>query len=268
MRALESVSRSPLQRFFYWLLVWKPVQRRRTQLSRQVDAAFDSTIGYGPFKGQRLTPGNWWGVKERACMILGLYEQEILHSLMAVPIGYSTFIDLGAGDGYYAVGALVSGRFRNAYCFEMSAEGRRVIADNARLNRVADRLTIHGAAGADFYRAIPDVHLKDSVLFIDIEGGEFDICGPEMFEAFRNSVIFIELHSFFYADGQARYERLVRDAEKWFAVTAMTTGARDLSQFPELDRYDDTDRWLICSEGRKQRMQWLRLDPKAAGAAS
>jgi len=262
MRALSSVSSSPVRRFLHHWFVWTPIQNRRTRLSREVDAAFGSTVAYGPFKGQKLTPGNWWGVKERASMILGLYEQEVLHSLTNVPRHYTAFIDLGAGDGYYAVGALASKQFQYAYCFEESKEGRRVIRDNAVLNDVAGQLTVHGRAGADFYKQIPEAHLKNSVLMIDIEGGEFDICNPKMFEAFRGSVIFIEEHSFFYPDGRARCEKLMHDAEEWFTITEMTTGARDLSQFPELDGYEDTDRWLICSEGRKKRMTWIRFDPK------
>ena len=41
----------------------------------------------------------------------------------------------------------------------------------------------------------------------------------------------------------------------------LTTGARDLSVFPELRRMRDTDRWLIVSEGRGQLMTWLKLGP-------
>lgn len=264
MSSLSSVSSSPVQRLLHHLFIWTPIQKRRTRLSREVDAAFNSTIAYGPFKGQKLTPRNWWGVKERASMILGLYEQEVLRSLMKVPRHYTTLIDLGAGDGYYAIGALVSRLFQHAYCFEMSKLGRRVIHDNAVLNGVSDRLTVHGRAEPDFYKKIPEAHLANSVLMIDIEGGEFDICDRNLFETFRRSVIFIEEHSFFYPDGRARCERLLRDAEEWFTITEMTTGARDLSQFPELDGYEDTDRWLICSEGRKKRMTWIRLDPKPA----
>ena len=35
----------------------------------------------------------------------------------------------------------------------------------------------------------------------------------------------------------------------------------DLSEFEELKEWSDTDRWLVCSEGRPKLMTWWRLDP-------
>lgn len=244
------------------LFIWIPIQQRRKRLSRQINNLFDSTIAYGPFKGQKLTRRNWWGVKDRASMIFGLYEHEVLNSLMSVPSQYKTFIDLGAADGYYGIGALVSGKFERTYCFEISPEGRRVIAENAVLNKVADQMTVHGIADSDFSKLIPLNQIDKSVLLIDIEGAEFSLCTREMFCAFQNSIIFIEVHSLFYDDGADRQAQLKATAEEFFVVSELTTGNRDPSQFPELDDYEDTDRWLICSEGRQKRMTWFRLDPK------
>jgi len=41
-------------------------------------------------------------------------------------------------------------------------------------------------------------------------------------------------------------------------------GSRDLSTYPELQQWNDLDRWLICSEGRAQLMSWVRFDPLAS----
>lgn len=263
MNTLNSKSSSRLKWLLNRLFIWIPIQERRKHLSRQVDKYFNSTVAYGPFKGQKLTPKNWWDVKDRASMLLGIYEQEILHSLAGLPRNYTTFIDLGAADGYYAIGSLVSGQFNKAYCFEMSKKGRDVIQENANLNNVANKISIYGKADSDFYKNIPAEDLSSSVILFDIEGAEFDICTAELFEKLKKSVIFMEIHSIFFADGQQRYENLKKNAQAWFNLTELTTGPRDPSQFPELDGYEDTDRWLICSEGREKRMTWLRLDPKS-----
>lgn len=237
------------------------VERRRIQLARQLDLALASTVRYGPFRGLRQGPDTAWSVADRAPILLGLYEQEVLQSL-AEAGGRTAFVNLGAGDGYYAVGALVSGLFRRAYCYEMGEKGRRIIADTARLNGVEARVEIRGKAEPGFYRDLPADVIDDCVLFVDIEGAEFELLDPAAFRAFGKAVIFLELHDWFFQDGPQRLDRLRRDAAATHAITEMTMTARDLSVFPELREYSDSDRWLLCSEGRGRQMSWMRFDPR------
>jgi hypothetical protein len=60
-------------------------------------------------------------------MLLGLYEQEVLTSLFNVPKSHKIFVDLGAADGYYGIGVLVSKHFDQSYCFEISKKVRRLL---------------------------------------------------------------------------------------------------------------------------------------------
>jgi hypothetical protein len=239
------------------------ILKRRRQLSSRIEAMFGATIAYGPFKGLRLPANNWWGV-DRAAMYFGLYEQEILASLANLPDTYRTLVDLGAAEGYYGIGAVASRLFDRSYCFEQSVEARGIILESAKLNGVSDRISIHGTADRDFYEIIPAAERSKSVLLVDIEGGEFDLLTEDVFRAFERSIIFIELHDYAFRDGRDRLATLKASAGRFFNITELTTTARDLSKFPELRSFSDTDRWLICSEGRGRLMQWLRLDPKLA----
>lgn len=247
------------------LFLWIPIQEQRKRLSREVNIHFDSTIAYGPFTGLRLTKKTWWGAKDRAAMILGMYEQEVLEAIFSAPECYNHFIDLGAADGYYATGALFSGRFQSALCYEMSVRGRKVIRSNAELNGTCAALEIRGMAKDGFSHDVPLEVRARSLLLIDIEGGEFDLCSVDFFTAFAESIIIIEIHDFFVRDGKERFRQLLDLASKNFAITFLTTAQRDFSAFRELDFYEDTDRWLMCSEGRKQRMQWIKLEPLSVG---
>jgi len=239
----------------------RQIYNRREQLKDEMIKLFDSTVAYGPFKGLKFSSDAWWG-RERASMILGLYEQEVLESLTNIPKKYKTFIDLGAADGYYGIGVLVNNLFENSFCFESTERGQNVIRENAKLNGVADKLLIYGIAEKDFYKVIPDVQLRNSVLFVDIEGGEFDLLDQDTFKIFKDSIIFIELHDWFFEDANNKLQKLRQDAIEFFDITELTTASRDLSKFPELKDFSDTDRWLICSEGRHKLMAWYRLDPK------
>jgi hypothetical protein len=235
---------------------------RRVELSDQLSRLLDGTVAYGPFKGLKLIDAAWWGGRaDRASMLLGLYELEVLQSICTMAPERRTFVNIGAADGYYGLGVLVNQAFDRSFCFELSAMGREAIARNAALNGLADKVVICAEATKDFYNAVPAQQLRSAVVLVDIEGGEFGILNAEVFRALRHCVIFIEMHDWHFEDGEIRRRKLVNDASLFFSITELTTTGRDLSKFPELRGYSDTDRWLMCSEGRPRLMTWLRLDP-------
>lgn len=240
-----------------------PIKRRRVELSKQLYSRFGGLVAYGPFKGLKLASQVYWGSAVHSHQLLGIYEQELLYSFLDVPKTHRTFIEIGSQDGYYAVGALLADLFDHAHCFEILKEGQQLIAENAIQNCVRDRVSIYGKAD----RSLPEVlktqgvHLDKSVFLCDIEGGEFEMFDASMFERLRGSIIFIELHPFAVTRGDERVHELKIAASTQFNITELTTSARDLSVFTELDSLSDTDRWLLCSEGRPVRMTWLRLDP-------
>lgn len=255
--------------FFIWL-VFKidenlatqyALNKRRLFLSDKLSQKFGGFIKYGPLKGVRLSSCSWWGSADRASMLFGLYEKEILDSISLTPNRYKVFIDLGAADGYYGVGLVASGIFEKSYCYEISSGGQIAIAENARLNGVSDRVEVRGGAGKGFYNGIDVDEIERSVLFVDIEGGEFDLFDEEMLRVFSKSIIYVEIHEWFFDDGFAKLSKLEALVRDYFSIKKITTASRDLSNYDELAEMCDNDRWLICSEGRGRLMNWWRLDP-------
>lgn len=242
-----------------------PIQSRRVELSRRLYARFSGQVAYGPFRGLKLAPDAHWGSSVHSHQLLGIYEQELLNAIFDLPETHRTFVDIGSQDGYYAVGAVRAGLFDIAHCFEILQEGRELIAENARRNGLKDKVHIYGAADATLAEtlAAAGVDVARSVVLCDIEGGEFDVFDRAMFETLKGAIIFIELHPFAVDGGRGKIATLKEAAAANFNITELTTGARDLSAYPELDSYSDTDRWLLCSEGRPERMSWLRLDAQA-----
>jgi hypothetical protein len=239
-----------------------PSEKRRKFLSNKLLEEFNGVIRYGLFTGLKFSSDNSWGVGERASMLLGLYEKEILTSLQNIPCKYKTFIDLGAADGYYGIGALVNGMFEKSYCYEMNVAGQKIIKKNAELNNVASKVVIRGFADKYFYKDLKNDEIDQSVLLVDIEGAEFNLFDKNLFKKFSKSIIYIELHPWIFKnDGQEELHKLEKDAREYFTIEKITTTSRDLSKFEELKKWSDTDRWLICSEGRHKLMTWWRLDP-------
>lgn len=240
-----------------------PIQARRVELARSLYAQFAGEVAYGPFKGTKLASVTHWGSSVNSHQLLGLYEQELLHALFDVPRTHRTFVEIGSQDGYYAAGALRAGLFDRAHCFETRIEGQKLIADNCKKNGVGDRVEIYGEADRNFTSQVrwSAPALDKSVILCDTEGAEFQIFDSRLFEIVKGAVIFIELHPFAVKNGAEAVKELKEAAAPHFVISELTTAARDLSVFPELDGFSDTDRWLLCSEGRPVRMTWLRLDP-------
>jgi len=237
-------------------------EKRKKFLSNKLLEEFNGVIRYGPFKGLKFSPESSWGVGDRASMLLGLYEKEILTSLQNIPDKYKTFIDLGAADGYYGIGSLVNGMFEKSYCYEINVVSQKIIKKNAELNNVASKVLIRGLADKHFYKDFKNDEIDQSVLLVDIEGGEFDLFDKNLFKKFSKSIIYIELHPWIFKnDGHEELQKLENDAREYFTIEKITTTSRDLSEFKELKQWCDTDRWLICSEGRLKLMTWWRLDP-------
>jgi hypothetical protein len=241
------------------------VHQHRIKLSNLVWDFHQQTVAYGPFQGMKLAKDTHWGVADKGAMTLGLYEKEVLDQLLSLSNQFKTFIDLGAADGYYGIGVLVGDLFQKSYCFEITEEGQQVIQKNAVLNNVQDRVVIKGVADKNFHLQIDPEDLKSALLFVDIEGAEFDLFDAEIFTTFNKAVIFIELHDWFFPDATQKIEQLKAQSNLTHHWTELCMGARDLSKFKELHSLNDTDRWLLCSEGRGRQMSWVRLDPKFSG---
>lgn len=236
------------------------IKRRKKKLSAYFESVFSGEVRYGPFRGLRLPPNSWWGASDRAAMLFGFYEKEVLDIIAARAPERSVLLDLGAADGYYAVGATRCGLFEKAICFEIAEAGRDAIQRNSVLNDVEARVEVLGAAGDRFYEAVPASDLAKSFILVDVEGAEFSIFTRETLAALAQCELLIELHDF--SPSQERASSLREAASEFFNSKLVKTGARDLSPYPELHALRDADRWLVCSENRPSLMSWLHLQPK------
>jgi hypothetical protein len=246
---------------FLGLNIQAPIERRRAEVSNRLTRLHGNSILYGPLKGIALSNCSWWGATDRAAMIFGLYEIEVMQMLLNKPNSYNTFVDLGAADGYYAVGLLKAKYFTNAYAFEINAKGRDVVSQNAELNCVSQKLQVYGEATQTFYEILSKEERESAVILVDIEGAEFDLLSESVFKQLNKAIFIVELHDFFFADGCKKTQDLINRSSNTHRYTEVYMGSRNPSECKELNTLSDSDRWLICSEGRAQLMRWLRFDP-------
>ena len=222
---------------------------------------FSSTVQYGPLKGYSIPNSSHWGRLARPAMLLGLYEIEVIKKLCEYAKEREIFIDIGAADGFFAVGAVSSNIFKKSIAFEINENGRKVIAESARKNQVESFVQIHATFNLntvddDFKKILPN-----SVILIDIEGAEFTLLTEEMIDRLNGAVLVIELHDFFFSDGNLLKKKLIDQLSEKFDVQIIHGGARCVPRSEFLDALSDNERWLICSEGRQRRMEWLLAEP-------
>jgi precorrin-6B methylase 2 len=235
---------------------------RKMQLSNQIGMLLGSTVKYGPFTGLCLENQHSWLSFNRGNMLLGLYEKEVVSNIVTSSQQKDYFIDIGAADGYFALGVLVGKLFEHSYCFESTSKGQQLITKNAVKNNLINQISVFGKAEIDFLSNIPQSHIKNSVVLIDIEGGDFNLLTEDTLEKLSGAHVIIELHHMFLQNGLEILSNLRERVEKWFKIEILETASRDLSKISEISKWSDTDRWIMCSEGRPMAPIWWKLTPK------
>jgi hypothetical protein len=156
----------------------------------------DRRVLYGPFAGMRCTASR--GICSSILpKLLGSYEAE-LHSLLRrfAKRRYTAVVDIGCAEGYYAVGLARMLPNIQVYAYDTDPDARRLCAEMASANGVADRVHVRGFCTAEALRAIP---LGDHALIVsDCEGYELSLFTPETVAALADHDLLIEVHDFMH----------------------------------------------------------------------
>lgn len=234
----------------------------RLYSSSLLKKTFGNSVAYGVFKGMKLGDDSWWGLFDQSPMILGTYEKHVQEHLKTESTQRRIFIDIGAADGFFGIGAVVSDLYEKAYCFEISPKGQEVILENARSNSVSERIEVHGEANRETLLSILSLYKPSEVLILcDIEGAEYDFLDEQLLKDLKGVSVIIELHEFIEA-GREKAEALITRASEVHQVEELKEIPIDLNKFEVLDSLGSNSRLLAISEGRPEVMRWITLSPK------
>ncbi len=209
---------------------------------------FGARVRRGPFAGMTYEPEGMLSLQK----LLGIYEHE-LHDWIETILARRprTFVDVGAADGYYAVGVARHGITVEA--FESGRSARRRIAELAQANGV--RVNLHTTATAARVRALP---LDEAFVLSDCEGAEDDIFDQATVAAMRTATVVIEVHETMRPGTESRLR------ERFAATHRCERRApvqRDLRDYPELEQLEARDRVHADSELRIGETPWLLMTP-------
>ncbi len=252
---------------------WRAVERvhRRTGIRdfcSQVVASYGTTVQYGPFKGMKFTHEGLMTACNTSAL-LGTYEREIHPWLLALRPGeYERALDIGAAEGYYAVGiALRTGTRVDAY--DTAPVARRLCKAMAKLNGVSGLVQTHAFCSPEDLRHLGG---QRCLILSDCEGFEVKLFPDDVVQALTNCDLIIELHDGTSPPGTTR-ELLRSRFAATHRIEVVRFGSRNPNDFPELAYLEefgvDVQR-AVREEGRGDQ-EWLiatstHLDQQAAVA--
>jgi hypothetical protein len=216
----------------------------------------------GPFAGMRYIDAS-----VGSCFIpklLGTYERELACKIEWICRRQpKLFIDIGAAEGYYAIGLALRIAQAQVVAFELDEKGQTALGAMAQLNGVADRLTVRGRCEPQDLAAALEDH-PAAVIICDVEGDEGALLDPEKIAGLRDAILLVETHEFLRPgitdELCSRFacsheiERIWQEPRSRAEFPWRTIGTR-LLPVPYLD-------WTV-SEWRPERMSWLWMTPRS-----
>lgn len=243
--------------------------RPRNLARYQVLDASRGQIISGPFQGMRyFMESRGYG---SFAQILGTYELEIheaLNRLATRP--FLRIVDIGAGDGYYAVGLARQHDSAVVHAFEANEAMAPVIRELARMNGVAERIVTHGACTPEsLAEAIGDPP-ESTLVFMDCDGCEAQVLDPSVVRSLQRTTILVETHGALVPGLKAE---LLRRFEPTHRITRYPLRRRARADLPIRSRV--LDRWLLSLTDEHRgmayvrpeidRQEWWLMEPRGAG---
>lgn len=238
------------------------IQKRILYLTKKLKLLSKNLVQSGAYKNMKIGDIAW-SEYDYCPKIIGVYENEVQNELLKTNCKY--IVNLGAGEGYHAIGQILSGTKEQAICFELSKTSRKFLNTNSKINNIENKIKIFEKASnnyLDYLREkISDIDFKECVFLIDIEGDEFNIINNKNLETLKESKLIIEFHE---KDKSLNEEnlRFIEMLKQFYDLNFLTTRERDFSKIDLLKDFIDIDRWLMASENRIGLMKWIVCVPK------
>ena len=235
--------------------VWAERSRALEPTKRFV-AAHGLVVRGGPFAGLRYVPA---AVRHKVLVprLLGVYERQ-LHGLIEELIAErpARVINVGAADGYYAVGMALRLPEAVIDAFELDPWEQDRCRALAQANGVGDRVNIEGACQADHLRARIGPR---TLVMCDCEGCELELLDPERVPALARTQLLVELHDIIHAGVTATLSRRLGRSHDMRVLDPEPT---DPAEHPELEALAAGERSLVLEEDRPPGMQWALFSPR------
>jgi hypothetical protein len=222
----------------------------------------EPVVERGPFRGLRLPSRAFCGpvLAKRA----GTYEMELvpwIERVLAARPGL--IVDVGAAEGYYAVGFARALPESRVIAFEGEAEARALLDESIAANESPANITVAGWCDAPALEAALRGG-SDACVLIDAEGAERDILDPTAVPSLARATVLVELHDFIVPGIRALLEARFAPTHR---IGATPARARTVDDFPApLTLFQKTCYGKHIANALTDRgvanMEWLLITPR------
>ena len=233
---------------------WKNINFKHAKLNNYI-------VQNGLMKGLKLNQDQFWNKDDLGAKIYGFYEQEVQKRISKIAINHkkTTFINIGAADGFFSIGLLLSKKIKKSIAFEMNINGQKSILKNAKLNKVENSIKVYGELNEKNFQSFfsNNFNFKNSLILCDIEGFEYELFSKKILKIIQYSHIIIEIHP----TDKNKEEKLLKDVKKHFTVETIFNNINNLNQISSIHDLNDIERSLLICEGRSFIGKWWILSP-------
>jgi hypothetical protein len=244
---------------------WRPVG----MLTEMVTRRSGGRVLAGPFAGMAYIEEAFSSA--HLPKLLGIYERELVGPIEKTCAQKPELIvDIGAAEGYYAVGFARRNLQARIVAFEMDEAARHALQRMARSNAVEGRVEVRGRcepedlrdllASANDKAGIPN---KVTLIICDAEGDERALLDPQKVPALCEAYIIVEVHDYLSSHVGELLEERFRSSHRIERILQQPRIASDFPFSTMLTRCLPRVcvEWAV-SEWRPALMSWLWMEPR------
>lgn len=246
-------------------------QRGLRQTAARIAAPLSELVQRGPFEGMRYPRRR--GDIVHLAKLLGAYECELHLAVDLLVVRAPTLVvNVGSGDGYYAVGIARLLPEADVVAVDPDPIAQRACRETAELNGMAHRVrfeskldaaglqrVLAGASSAASPNIAPNIAPR-ALCVVDCEGYEDELLDPAQAPALAHADILVETHDFARAGVNARLTERFAATHR---VERIAIAARVASAFPELAGEAPATARGLLDEFRHVPQSWLVLTARA-----
>jgi hypothetical protein len=210
----------------------------------------------GPFEGMS------YGRADSFCSayfpkILGVYEQELESVILkALSSNYPVVVDVGAAEGYYAVGFALRSPASRIITFEQSPVARRQLRLLAEANGVSGKIEMRERCEPE---DLMNLKAERGLMIVDCEGYEDRLLSPELIAHLHQWDFLVETHDGFVKGVTLRLQDRFRETHHVIVVeTVHDLDKADRFPLRVLSHLSRNDQDLLLSEQREHAtLRWI-----------
>ena len=225
---------------------------RVERVQRKLLARYGTKVVGGPFAGMNYV-GQSFG-SALAPKLIGCYEEE-LHPFIerALSRRYLLVINIGAAEGYYAVGFALRLPGARVWAFDGKPLAQELCREVAARNGLLDRISVRGSCDVP---ALGEVLTERALVVCDCEGDERVLLDPCLLPVLASCDLLVETHDWLVPG----VSKLLKDRfGGTHGIEEVESRPREPSAYPALHFLRHKERWFAVQEFRPSGQRWLFL---------